>query len=575
VAPASVFQVIAYLALLTALTPLVGWWLFAVFERRETPLDPVLGPIERGLNRLCGIDAGVEMRALHYALSLLAFNLIGLLALFLQLRLQGSLPLNPQHVPGLPWDTALNTAVSFVTNTNWQSYAGESALSPLSQMTGIGLQQFLSAATGLAVGVALVRGIVRDNVNRVGNFWADLTRAWLYVLLPLSIVLALFYVGQGSVQTLGQVVHATTLEGARQSIVTGPVASLEAIKQLGTNGGGYFNANSAHPFEGPTALAVFIQALTVLLIPAGLTSFFGRATGDRRQGWVIFSAMMLLFVLSLSLTIAAESAGTTSLAKAGVAGAASPGQTGGNMEGKEVRFGVIESSLFASVTTAASNGAVVASHDSFTPLGGGSLLVNMLLGETIFGGVGVGLAGMLVYALLAVFIAGLMVGRTPEYIGKKIESREVRMAMFAVLAVNFAVLVPAAISVVAPAGLAARLNMGPHGFSELLYTFASAAGNNGSAFAGLAANTVYVNLMTAGAIFVGRFLFILPVLSIAGSLSGKKRLAESAGTLPTNNGLFVGLLVGVVLIVGALTFFPALALGPVVEHLRMLAGGLF
>ncbi len=571
----STVQVVAYVVLLVVLTPAAGWWLYAVFESRRTPLDPLLRPIERAVDRLCGIDPNVEMRALHYALSLLAFNLIGLLALFVQLRLQGLLPLNPQHVAGMPWDTALNTAVSFVTNTNWQSYAGETAITPLSQMTGITLQQFLSAATGLCVGVALVRGIVRDSVGRVGNFWSDLVRACLYILLPASLLLALFYVAQGAVQTLGGIIQATTLEGARQTIVTGPVASLEAIKQFGTNGGGYFNANSAHPFEGPTPLAVYVQALSVMVIPAGLTSFFGRATGDRRQGWVVFSAMMLLFVVSLGVTLSAEQAGTPSLAQAGAQLRATATQPGGNMEGKEVRLGVSETALFGTVTTSASNGAVVGAHDSFTPLGGGAMLANILLGETIFGGAGVGLAGMLVYAVLAVFIAGLMVGRTPEYIGKKIESREVRMAMFAVLAVNFAVLVPSALSYVIDAGRAAVLNAGPHGFTEILYAFASAAGNNGSAFAGLAAGSVYYNLMTAIAMFVGRFLFILPVISIAGSLSAKKRLAESAGTLPTNNGLFVGLLVGVVVIVGALTFFPALALGPVVEHLLMTSGQLF
>jgi K+-transporting ATPase ATPase A chain len=568
-------QVGVFLGLVVLMTPAVGWWIHAVFERRRTPVDRVLGPVERAIYRLCGIDPTVEMRAVHYALSLLAFNFIGLAVLYAQLRLQGILPFNPLHVPGMRWDTALNTAVSFVTNTNWQSYAGETAVSPFTQMTGLALQQFLSAATGLCVGVALVRGIVRSSANRVGNFWADLTRSWLYILLPAAFVLALVYVGQGTVQTLGTVSRSTTLQGTTQTVVTGPVASMEAIKELGTNGGGYFNANSAHPFEGPTPLAVYLQALTILLLPAGLTSYFGRMTGDRRQGWVVFSAMMLLLVLSIGVTIGSEQASTPTLARAGVATAASAGQPGGNMEGKEVRFGIVETSLFASITTAVSNGAVVGMHDSFTPLGGGSLLLNMLLGETIFGGVGVGLAGMLVYAILAVFIAGLMVGRTPEYVGKKIESKEVRMAMFAVLAVNFAVLVPSAISFVTRSGLAGRLNAGPHGFTEILYAFASAAGNNGSALAGLAANTPYYNVATAIAIFAGRFFFILPVLAIAGSLSAKRRLAESAGTLPTNNGLFVGLLTGVVVIVGALTFFPALALGPIVEHLLMLAGRLF
>jgi K+-transporting ATPase ATPase A chain len=475
----------------------------------------------------------------------------------------------------MAWDQALNTAVSFVTNTNWQSYAGEVTVTPLTQMTGLALQMFLSAATGLSVGVALVRGIVRDGTNRIGNFWSDLTRAWLFVMLPLSIVVALFYVSQGGPQTLGGVIEAHTLEGATQSIPHGPIASMEAIKQVGTNGGGYFNANSSHPFEGPTPLAIFIQTLTIFLIPAGLTSFFGRAAGDKRQGWAIFATMLLLFVMVLSVVVTAERAGTTMLENAGAELVASEQQPGGNMEGKEVRFGVEQTALYGTVTTAASNGGVIGQHDSFTPLGGGAVLLNILLGENVFGGVGVGLAGMLIYAVLAVFIAGLMVGRSPEYIGKKIESKEVRMAMLAVLAVNLAILAPSAISMVVDPGLAARLNEGPHGFTEILYAFSSAAGNNGSAFAGLMANSVYYNLFLAAGMLVGRFLFIVPVLAIAGSLSGKKRLPPSVGTFPTNGALFVGLLAGVVLIVGALTFFPALALGPIVEQLLMQAGRLF
>jgi K+-transporting ATPase ATPase A chain len=475
----------------------------------------------------------------------------------------------------MPTALALNTAVSFVTNTNWQAYVGETAASTLSQMTGLTLQQFLSAATGMCVAAALIRGLVRDGANRVGNFWADLTRSWLYVLLPLSILLAVFYVGQGAVQTLSGAAHAITLEGVRQTIPLGPVASMEAIKELGTNGGGYFNANSAHPFEGPTPLAVFVQMLAILAIPTGFTWMFGKATGDLRQGLAVFGAMVLLFVASLSVALPAEQAGTNTLARVGVAQAASANQPGGNMEGKETRFGITESVLYGGVTTAASNGAVIGTHDSFTPLGGGALLFNILLGEVVFGGVGVGLAGMLVFAILAVFIAGLMVGRTPEYVGKKIESKDVRMAMLAVLAVSLTILVLSAVSVVTSAGLAGRLNAGPHGFTEILYAFASGAGNNGSAFAGLAAGSVYYELLVAVAMFVGRFLFIVPVLAIAGSLSGKRRLPPSAGTLPTGGPLFTGLLVGVVLVVGALTFFPALSLGPVVEHLLMHAGALF
>jgi K+-transporting ATPase ATPase A chain len=571
----SLVQVGVFGVALLVLAPAVGWWLYRVLERQPTILDRVLGPVERLVYRLTGVDAQIEMRWSHYALSLLGFNAVGVLILFVQLRLQGALPLNPQHAPGMSTLLALNTAVSFVTNTNWQAYVGETAASTLSQMTGLTLQQFLSAATGMCVAAALIRGLVRDGVNRVGNFWVDLTRSWLYVLLPISIVLAVFYVGQGAVQSLAGPVHATTLEGVRQTIPLGPVASMEAIKQLGTNGGGYFNANSAHPFEGPTPLAVFVQMLAILAIPAGFTWMFGKAAGDLRQGWAIFGAMALLFVASLSVAIAAEQAGTTTLARAGVSQVASAQQAGGNMEGKETRFGITESALYGGVTTAASNGAVIGMHGSFTPLGGGALLFNILLGEVVFGGVGVGLAGMLVFAILAVFIAGLMVGRTPEYVGKKIESKDVRMAILAVLAVSLAILGLSAVSVVSAAGLAGRLNAGPHGFTEILYTFASGAGNNGSAFAGIAAGSTYYEILVAIAMFVGRFLFIVPVLAIAGNMAGKKRLPPSAGTLPTGGALFTGLLVGVVVVVGALTFFPALSLGPVVEHLLMQAGRLF
>ncbi len=571
----SLWQLLVFGALIAVLTPLIGSWLYRVLERKPFFLDRALGPIERLVYRLTGIDPDVEMRWSHYALSLLGFNAVGVLILFAQLRLQGVLPLNPQHAPGMSTALALNTAVSFVTNTNWQAYAGETAASTLSQMTGLTLQQFLSAATGMCVGAALIRGLVRDGANRVGNFWADLTRSWLYVLLPLSLLLGVFYVGQGVVQTLSGAAQATTLEGVRQTIPLGPVASMEAIKELGTNGGGYFNANSAHPFEGPTPLSVFVQMLAIFAIPAGFTWMFGKAAGNLRQGLAIFGAMALLFVAALAVAVPAEQAGTPTLSRVGVAQAASATQPGGNMEGKEVRFGITESTLYGVVTTDASNGAVIGMHDSFTPLAGGTFLFNMLLGEVVFGGVGVGLAGMLVFAILAVFIAGLMVGRTPEYVGKKIESKDVRMAMLAVLAVSLAILVLSAVSVVTAAGLAGRLNAGPHGFTEVLYAFASGAGNNGSAFAGIAAGSVYYELLVAIAMFVGRFLFIVPVLAIAGSLSAKKRLPPSAGTLPTGGGLFTGLLVGVVLVVGALTFFPALSLGPVVEHLLMRAGALF
>jgi len=566
--------IIVFGALVVLLARPVGWWLLAVYDRRALPVDRILGPIERLIYRLAGVDSEAESRWSGYATALIVFNVVGIVALYLQLRTQHLLPTGAGF-PGMSAGLALNTAISFVTNTNWQAYAGETAASPLSQMAGLALQQFLSASTGMCVAAALIRGLTRDASRKVGNFWVDLTRSWLYVLLPLSIVLAVGYVALGVPQTLGGTVTAQTLEGAAQTIPLGPVASMEAIKELGTNGGGYFNANSAHPFEGPTPLAVFIQALAIFAIPAGFTWMFGRASGDTRQGWAIFTAMMVLFALGTSLLYAAEQQAPPSHVAAGIDSRASDAQSGGNMEGKETRFGVAESSLYGAVTTSASNGAVVAMHDSFTPLAGGVMLLNILLGEVVFGGVGVGLAGMLIFAILAVFIAGLMVGRTPEYVGKKIESKEVRMAMLAVLAITTPILALTALAVATPAGAQGALNAGPHGFTEILYAFASSAGNNGSAFGGLTAGSDFYLFTTSVAMFAGRYLFIVPVLAIAGSLSAKKRVPPSAGTLPTTGGLFVGLLVGVVLIVGALTFFPALALGPVVEHLAMLAGRLY
>jgi len=569
-----ILQILVFVVLVILLTKPVGWWLFAVYERRPLPLERILGGTERMIYRLSGVDPDTDMRWTQYAWSLLIFNAVGLFTLFMQLQVQHALPTGAGFAP-MSVDLALNTAVSFVSNTNWQAYAGETSASPLTQMLGLALQQFLSASTGMCVAAALIRGLVRDGACRIGNFWVDVTRSWLYVLLPFSVVIAVFYAASGSVQTLGGTVEAVTLEGTLQSIVTGPVASMEAIKALGTNGGGFFNANSAHPFEGPTPLAAFVQMLTVFAIPAGFTWMFGRSTGDTRQGWAVFGAMLLLFVASVGVVFVSEQTGNPAFTRAGVEQSVGPDQPGGNMEGKETRFGIGQSALYGAVTTAASSGAVIAMHSSFTPLGGGALLTNILLGEVVFGGVGVGLAGMLVYALLAVFIAGLMVGRTPEYVGKKIESREVRMAMLAVLAAAASILVLTAIATLTSAGRAAVLNGGPHGFTEILYAFASAAGNNGSAFAGLSADSPFYNLTLALGMLVGRYLFIVPVLAIAGSLSAKKRLPVSAGTLPTTGGLFVGLLVGVVLVVGALTYFPALALGPVVEHLLMLDGTTF
>lgn len=570
----ALLQIVAFVVILILLTKPVGWWLHAVYERHPLPLDRFLGPVERTVYLITGVNPDVEMRWTRYAWSLLAFNTVGLFALFTQLQVQHLLPTG-EGFPPMSMDLALNTAVSFVTNTNWQAYSGETSASPLSQMLGLTVQQFLSAATGMCVAAALIRGFVRDSSRRIGNLWVDLTRSWLYILLPASIVIAVFYAGLGSVQTLGGTIEVTTLEGARQLIVTGPVASMEAIKQLGTNGGGFFNANSAHPFGGPTPLAIFVQMLTILAIPAGFTWAFGKATGDKRHGWAVFTAMLLLFTLSVGVVLAAEQAGNPTFTRAGVDQTPGPDQPGGNMEGKETRFGVAQSALHGAVTSAGSAGAVIAMHDSLTPLGGGVVLLNILLGGVVFGGVGVGLAGMLTYALLAVFIAGLMVGRTPEYIGKKIESWEVRLAMLAVIGVAASVLVFTAVATVVPAGLAGVQDSGPHGFTEILYAFASAAGNNGSAFAGLSANSPFYNLTLAFGMLAGRVLSILPILAIAGSLAAKKRLPASAGTLPTTGGLFVGLLVGVVLIVGALTYFPALVLGPVVEHLLMLGGATF
>ncbi len=566
-----VFQSALLLAVLTLASRPLGRYLADVFEGRATFLSRLLGPVERLVYRLCDIDPDRDMSWWSYAGSLIAFNMIGVIVLYALLRLQGVLPLNPSHVQGQPALLAFNTAVSFVTNTNWQAYAGETGVSQLTQMVGLTWQNFVSAASGIAVAVALVRGLTRNRAHGIGNVWADMARAVVYVLLPLSLVSAVFFASQGVVQTLGGPVRATTVEGVTQTIERGPVASQEAIKLLGTNGGGYFNANSAHPFENPTPFTNFIEVLLILLIPAALTHMFGRYAGNARQGWAIFSAMAVLFVLGLAGMYAAEQAGNPVLSAAGASQVASATQSGGNMEGKEVRFGTAGSALFGTATTAASCGAVNSSHDSLTPLGGGIAMLNIMLGEVIFGGVGVGFAGMALFALLAVFIAGLMVGRTPEYAGKKIEAREIQLAILAVLVVSGSILLGAGIAAVTPAALAARLNAGPHGLSELLYAFASAGGNNGSAFAGLDAARPFFTIGTSLAILAGRFFFIIPVLGIAGSLASKPSVPASAGTFPTDSGLFVGLLVGTVLIVGALTFFPALALGPVVEHFLMLA----
>jgi K+-transporting ATPase ATPase A chain len=491
------------------------------------------------------------------------------------LRFQGVLPLNPTGAAGMDPSLAFNTAVSFVTNTNWQAYAGETGASHLIQMAGFTWQNFISAATGIAVAVALIRGLVRKESRSVGNFWVDLTRTWLYVLLPICLVLALAFVSQGVVQTLAGQASATTVEGATQVMRVGPVASQEAIKVLGTNGGGFFNANSAHPFENPTPLTNLLQMLAILVIPGGLTFTFGKMVGNLKQGIAVFAAMAILFAIGVGVMYGVESAGNPNLARVGADQVASATQAGGNMEGKEVRFGITDSALYAGVTTAASSGAVNASMSSMTPLAGGMALLNIALGEVVFGGAGAGLYGMLVFALLAVFIAGLMVGRTPEYLGKKIGPKDIKLAMFAILALAAGILGFAAIGVSTQAGLAGRLSAGPHGLSEILYAFTSGVGNNGSAFAGLNAASDFYTIAIGIAMLIGRYLYIVPVLAIAGSMAGKKQVPPSAGTFPTDTPLFSGLLVGVVVIVGALTFFPVLALGPILEQLLMSAGKLF
>ncbi len=558
--------ILGFVAILLALTKPVGAWLFTLYEGRRTPLHIVLGPVERGFYKLAGIDPDAEQGWRRYALHMLLFNVALMAFTYAVLRLQGVLPGNPQGLAGLSPNLAFNTAISFTTNTNWQSYGGESTMSNLSQMLGLTIHNFLSAATGIALAFALFRGFARRESKAIGNFWADMTRVTLYVLLPISIVYALFLIASGVPQTMAGVVDVQTLEGAKQSLLLGPVASQEAIKMLGTNGGGFFNANSAHPFENPTALTNLIQMLSIFLIGFGLTWTFGKAVGNTRQGWAILSAMVILFLAGVTVTYWQEAAGNPVLQHLGVAG--------GNMEGKEVRFGIAASALFSVVTTAASCGAVNAMHDSFTALGGMIPLFNMQLGEVVIGGVGAGIYGFLLFAILAVFVAGLMVGRTPEYVGKKIESREVKLAVLAIAVLPLMILGLTALSSVLQQGLAGPLNKGPHGFSEILYAFTSAVANNGSAFAGLTANTPYYNVLLGVAMWVGRFFIIVPMLAIAGSLAAKKYTPESAGSFPTTGGLWVGLLVGIILILGGLTFLPGLALGPIADHLAMISGKL-
>jgi K+-transporting ATPase ATPase A chain len=590
------FALLLFLAVLAALAYPLGVYMARIAD--AAPIGGVIGKLERGIYRAAGVDPAQDMPWTRYAVAVLSFGALGAVAVYLMQRLQVWLPLNPQAMANVAPDSAFDTAVSFVTNTNWQGYGGESTMSYLTQMLGLAVQNFVSAATGIAVAFALIRGFARRSAQGIGNFWVDLTRGTLYILLPLSLLLAVVFMGQGVIQNFDTYKDVHTLESltytqpkldaagqllrdARgnpvtetltthtQSLAMGPVASQEAIKMLGTNGGGFFNANSAHPYENPTPLSNFLQMIAMFLIPAGLCFTFGRMVGDSRQGWAVFSAMTVIFVVMAVVALWAEGQGNPLFTPLGVDQAGSALQAGGNMEGKETRFGIVASALFATITTAASCGAVNAVHDSFTPLGGMVPMWLIELGEVVFGGVGAGLYGMLIFAIMAVFVAGLMIGRTPEYIGKKIESFEMKMTSIVILVTPFLVLVGTAIAVMTQAGRLGIFNPGAHGFSEILYALSSAANNNGSAFAGLSANTAFYNTLLAVAMWFGRFAFIIPVLAIAGSLARKKRIEATTGTLPTHGPLFVALLVGTVVLVGALTYVPALALGPVIEHLQL------
>jgi len=568
-------QIALFSAIIIALTKPLGGYMTRVFNGERTFLSPLFRPIERLFYAVSGVDEKEDQHWLVYAIAMLTFSMAGFLVLYALQRLQAALPFNPQGLPAVGEHLAFNTSVSFVTNTNWQSYVPETTMSYLVQMAGLTVHNFVSAATGIGLAVALIRGFARRSAKGVGNFWVDMTRSVLYVLLPISIVVGLFFIWQGMPQNLNAYTSAMTLEGVKQTIAQGPVASQEVIKMLGTNGGGFFNTNSAHPFENPNALTNLVQMLLIFSIGAALTNVFGRMVGNQKQGWAIFDVMGLLFLAGVATVYWAEAPGNPAFAAMHIDQSASALQSGGNMEGKDVRFGIANSALFVTVTTDASCGAVNAMHDSLMPLGGIVPIVNIMLGEIIFGGVGSGLYGMLLFAIIAVFVAGLMVGRTPEYLGKKLESKEVKMAMLAILVLPLSMLGFTAIATVVPAGLAGPLNSGPHGFSEILYAFVSATGNNGSAFAGITANTMFYNSTLGLAMFIGRFLMIVPMLAIAGSLAAKKIVPPSAGTFPTDGGLFVGLLIGVIVIVGGLTYFPSLALGPIVEHFAMLAGTLY
>jgi len=550
----------------------LGGYMRKVMEGERTVLWPVLRPFERGIYRVMRVDETKEQRWTAYAVSVIVFSFMCILALYLQQRLQGALPLNQSGLGAVSPDLAYNTAVSFDTNTIWQNYAGEATMTFLTQMAGLAVRNFVSAATGIAIAIALTRGLVRHSATTIGNFWVDLTRSTLYILLPISFIAALFLVSQGVVQTFAASIDVTTLQGAHQSILTGPLASQEAIKELGTNGGGFFNANSAHPFENPTTISNWVEMLLILVIPFALTNTFGRMAGNTRQGWALLAVMVIVVSVGSFVAMGSEERSNPSIP---AAVAQNVDQSAGNMEGKETRFGPDTSGLFATVTTGTSTGAVDSMHDSFLPVGGLVPLFNIELGEITPGGVGAGLYGILVFAILAVFIAGLMVGRTPEFLGKKIEAYEMKMAMLVVLSLAFSILVFTAIATAVPAGTVGPLNGGPHGFSEILYAYSSQTGNNGSAFAGLTGNTVFYNVTGAFAMMIGRYAMIVPILAIAGSLAGKRRVAPSLGTFPTTGPIWIGLLIGVIVIVGALTFFPALALGPIVDQLLNNAGRLF
>jgi len=568
-------QIALFGVIVILITRPLGSYMTRVFTGERTFLTPVLRPVERAIYWCCGVDEKEEQHWLTYAVAVLFFSVVGFLSLYALQRLQWYLPFNPQDQTGVEPSSAFNTSVSFVTNTNWQSYVPETTMSYLVQMAGLTVHNFVSAATGIAMALALIRAFVRREAKTIGNFWVDLTRCTLYLLIPISVVGALLLVWQGVPQNLGAYTEATTLEGAKQVIAQGPVASQEIIKELGTNGGGFFNANSSHPFENPNAITNLIELLTIFSIGAALTNVLGRMVRDERQGWALFAAMGLLFLAGVTTAYWSESHGNPAVAALNVETAPGALQAGGNMEGKEVRFGPALSALWATVTTDTSCGAVNSMHDSYLPIGGMVPLINMQLGEVIFGGVGSGLYGMLAFAIVAMFVAGLMVGRTPEYLGKKLEAKEVKMTILALLSLPLSILGWTALATVVPAGLAGIANTGPHGFSEILYAYTEGTGNNGSAFAGLSANTLFYNTTIGFAMLIGRFIMVIPLLAVAGSLAQKKLLAPSAGTFPTNRPLFVGLLVGVVLIIGGLTYFPAISLGPAVEQVAMNQGKLF